>query len=94
MQVEPAPIRQEPQMAPPSPDRSPPPEQKRTIPPEAKPPEMISVSPAPPAQPPAAATAAEAPSVAERKVSDWKMSDLVSDWDQVSKSEKPDEPKL
>lgn len=104
MPVEPAPARREPEMVSPAPDRSPPPEPKRSeiTPPEAKPPEMISVSPAPapkPVPPPVVAPVAEAAPAAERKLSDWKMSDLISDRDQTAKSDrpatsdKPDEPK-
>ena len=92
--VEPVPVRQEPDMVSPAPDRSPPSEPKRSeiIPREAKPPEMISVSPAPPSKPvppPVVATAVEAAPAAERKVADWKMSDLISDRDQTMKSDRP-----
>jgi hypothetical protein len=69
--------RQEPAMTSPAPE----PKRANTIPPETKPPEMISVSPAPPSAAP------PAPPVLEKKVSDWSMSDLVSDRDQSSKAE-------
>ena len=103
MPVEPVPIRQEPEMVPPKPDR--PPESKRPeiTPPEAKPPEMISVSPVstpkPVPPPPVVPPVVEASPVAERKASDWSMSDLISERDQTvksdspAKSDKPSEPK-
>ena len=104
MPVEPSPVRQEPEMAPPVPDRRPPPEPKRSeiIPPEAKPPEMISVSPTSTPKPvttPIVSPVLEAPPIAERKVSGWSMSDLISDRDETVKSDSPtksgnpDEPK-
>ena len=102
MPVEHAPARQEPEMAPPKPDRPLEPKRPEIIPPEEKPPEMISVSPAPapkPVPPPVVAPVVEAAPAAERKLSDWKMSDLISDRDQTAKSDrpatsdKPDEPK-
>ena len=102
MPVGPAPVRQEPEMAPPKPDRTPEPKRAEIIPPEAKPPEMISVSPAPPPKPvapPVVAPVVEAAPATERKLSDWKMSDLISDRDQTAKSDtsaksdKPEETK-
>jgi hypothetical protein len=89
-------------MAPPKTDRAPEPKRPEIIPLEAKPPEMISVSPAPapkPVPPPVVAPVVEAAPAAGRKLSDWKMSDLISDRDQTEKSDrsatsdKPDEPK-
>ena len=106
------PLRQEPAMTPSIPDQSPTPQPKRSevIPPEERPPAMISVSPAPappsetvpapkPVPTPAVVPVVAAPPVAERKLSDWSMSDLISDRDQKAKtdsrpSDKSDEPKF
>ncbi len=96
MPTEPAPARQEPEIAPLKLDRTPKPKRPDIISPETKPPEIISVAPTPPpelAAPPVVAPVVEAAPAAERKVSDWSMSDLISDRDQTAKSSKPDERK-
>ncbi|MBI3701221.1 MAG: hypothetical protein HY242_12350 [Afipia sp.] len=76
----PQPMRQEPVVVP-KPDKAPSePKRADVIPSEAKPPEMMTVSPAPVAP----SSALNAQPGAEKKVSDWSMSDLVSDRDQSS----------
>lgn len=97
----PQPVRNEPSLSSETSVVSKPPEPRRfdVIPPEAKPPEMISVLSAPEPKPvtiAAATPVADASPAPERKVSDWSMSDLISDRDRTSeadgpaKSDKPD----